>query len=280
MRLLRDQDVAPRATPTPSAERSSADAPDSGLAADAGVDSPRGLDARGRLVMLLVLIFIGIVGVRWIRSTPGFAVRRVVIDGSVHSNAAALAESTGAVGISTFSVDLEGVRLSVLADPWIAEARVRRVLPHELRITVVERVPVAVRELGAERALLDAEGRVLEDGLEPGRFQLPAIVGLERVAPADRTERMARAAASLGAIRAASPHLFRVTRVIDVSSSERMTLVSDSLPPIWIVGPESADEVAGYACRVETVRRAIGDVEYVDARWSNRLFVMPTAVHG
>jgi hypothetical protein len=267
MKLLRAQSVVPRAGDRQGAPRTGDDA--------AATGASRTL----RLALLaaacsIVLAAAALGARRWLITTPGFAVRRVAIEGAVHADVASLSRATSAMGINTFQVDLDAVRDRLLGDPWIADARVRRVLPHELRVKVVERVPVGLQESGGACAVVDGAGHVLESGPAPGRFPLPSIIGLERIAAQSRAARVAHAAASLAAIRASSPGVFRKVRAIDASGGDRFTLVTDDLPPIWITGPESADEVAAYGSRIETIRGKFGAVAYVDARWNNRLFIM------
>jgi len=50
--------------------------------------------------------------------------------------------------------------------PWVAEARVERLLPSKLRISVVERRPELVVETGQGPYLVDPEGLVLQQGSE------------------------------------------------------------------------------------------------------------------
>lgn len=267
MNLLHSQSVAPRG-----ADRMAAGPP-----RDPGA-SP-GIGAAGRRVVRLAVAAVVLVAgaaaaQRWIVTTKGFVVRRVTIEGAAHADVASLILATAAIGVNTFQVDLDAVRDRLRDDPWIADARVRRVLPHQLRVVVEERVPVGMREARGSCALVDGTGRILGTEPAPGRLPLPSILGLEGPDGPDSEGRLARAAASLAAIRMASPGVFRRLRAIDASVGDRFTLVSDSLPPIWIDGPESANEVAAYGSRIETIRRTFGDIAYVDARWRNRLFIM------
>jgi hypothetical protein len=182
--------------------------------------------------------------------------------------------------LNTFGLDLYAVRARVLLDPWVADARVRRILPHDLAVTVTERAPVAVAIDGAMRSLLDADGRVLASDAGPPSeddARLPQVTGLDHVAADQKDARRTRGAASLEAIRRVSPAFYARLASIDVSADDRLVLASDGMPPVWIDGPESADEVAGYACRMETVRRTFGPVAHVDARWQGRLFVLPVS---
>ncbi|MDQ4149227.1 MAG: FtsQ-type POTRA domain-containing protein [Actinomycetota bacterium] len=65
------------------------------------------------------------------------------------------------LGISTSRV----VR-RITAHPWIARARVERILPSKVRVEVVERVPAVVLVTGRGPYLVDSEGVVLQQGNE------------------------------------------------------------------------------------------------------------------
>ena len=66
MRLLRDQDVAARATPMSAPKSASAEAVAAGGDPADEVNSPRGLDARRRVAVALVLILVAIFGVMFL----------------------------------------------------------------------------------------------------------------------------------------------------------------------------------------------------------------------
>lgn len=59
-------------------------------------------------------------------------------------------------------VSTSGIASQVRGSPWVAEAKVERILPSKIRITVVERVPAAVVVAGEARYMVDADGMVLE----------------------------------------------------------------------------------------------------------------------
>ena len=84
-----------------------------------------------------------------------------------------------------------------------------------------------------------------------------------------------RAAATLAAVRVAVPEYFGRIRVLDATRDDRLTLRVDGHPPVYLAGPDSANELAGYLRGAEGYRGLLGRVEYVDARWRDRLFVMP-----
>lgn len=146
--------------------------------------------AVGGVALLTVAAAVGlwIAGLpqRWaddsVRATAaaGFGVRHVELAGVRNADklaiyAAALDGPTDAM----LAVDLDRIRARLRAQPWIADASVRRRLPDTLVITVVERRPAALWQHRRRLALIDSTGAVLErDRLD--RFAaLPLVVGPE-----------------------------------------------------------------------------------------------------
>src|SRR5262249_7392701 len=73
--------------------------------------------------------------------------------------------------------DLDAAASAVRANPWIATADVRRILPHTVIVEVREHVPVAMVDLG-DRYLIDAAGHPFKHAEGPGGLAM--ITGLDR----------------------------------------------------------------------------------------------------
>ena len=68
------------------------------------------------------------------------------------------------------------------------EASVQRILPNHLRVEITERTPIAFFRNGAELALVDAHG-VLLDRPESEEFHFPIVTGLSESMPREERER-------------------------------------------------------------------------------------------
>lgn len=79
-------------------------------------------------------------------------------------------------GESLLGLDVPRTKERLEALPWIKSAVVERRLPDMLRLTIVERVPVALWQREGRFVLLDGEGREIADDIEPYRA-LPVVVG-------------------------------------------------------------------------------------------------------
>ncbi|MFN3814729.1 cell division protein FtsQ/DivIB [Brevundimonas sp.] len=75
------------------------------------------------------------------------------------------------------AVDLDAVRASVEQVGWVRSARVVRLLPDTLVVSVVEHDRLAVWQTGGRNYVVDSAGQVIP-GADPGRYpRLPLVVG-------------------------------------------------------------------------------------------------------
>jgi cell division protein FtsQ len=98
-----------------------------------------------------------------VASDAGFEVRRVHVTGVERMNELKVYERVLAERDRPMPlVDLETVRLDLLALSWVADARVSRQLPDTLVVDIVERTPRAALKKPGRLVLIDGEGHELE----------------------------------------------------------------------------------------------------------------------
>lgn len=120
-------------------------------------------------------------GHRWLTRSPRFAITAITIQGTQRLDPAELRATLPLhLGDNVF-VALGEVARAVRANPWIASADVRRVLPHTIAIEVREHQAVAVVELG-DLYLVDADGLPFKRAEAEEGDGLPTISGLDRAA--------------------------------------------------------------------------------------------------
>jgi cell division protein FtsQ len=134
-------------------------------------------------------------GYRWITSSPRFALTAITVQGVQHLDADQLRAALPVhVGDNAF-VDLADAARAVRADPWVAQATVRRMLPHTIVVELRERVAAAIADLGGAAGpgtadgdgglyLIDTTGRPFKRAA-PGAGEadhLPIVTGLGRAA--------------------------------------------------------------------------------------------------
>jgi cell division protein FtsQ len=80
-------------------------------------------------------------------------------------------------GMNVLAVNLAAVRKRLLAQPWIADAEIRREIPAGLHIKVKEHTPLAIIDLG-RKFLLNENGRVFKEWTDTDPANLPLVYGL------------------------------------------------------------------------------------------------------
>ncbi len=80
-------------------------------------------------------------------------------------------------GDSMLGLDLKTVMARLGKNPWLEQIQVRRYFPHTLSITVAERTPVAVANVGC-LYYLDEKGVLFKSLVEGDRLDYPLITGI------------------------------------------------------------------------------------------------------
>jgi cell division protein FtsQ len=102
--------------------------------------------------------------------------------GNAHVTRAQLLDVFGEdVERNIFSVDLAQRRAALERSPWVAHATVMRLLPNRMRVSIVERTPVAFVRQGSHIGLVDAGGVLLNmpSGAKGGAdYSFPVVSGI------------------------------------------------------------------------------------------------------
>jgi cell division protein FtsQ len=87
----------------------------------------------------------------------------------------------GDVERNIFTVSLEGRRAELERLPWVAHATVMRLLPNRMRVSIVERTPVAFVRQGSRIGLVDGDGVLLDMPVEAKsteHYSFPVVTGI------------------------------------------------------------------------------------------------------
>ncbi len=157
--------------------------------------------------------------------------------------------------------DIIKARLEALI--WIRSAAVERRLPNVLRITLVERQPLAIWQHEKRQSVIDQDGQIIE-GIDPASFaHLPLVVGAGAPQRASELLTMLAAEPSLAS---------RVTAAIWVSE-RRWNLQIDSRIKVRLPEDSPGRALADLA-RIEREHGVFEkDVTTIDLRQSDRLVV-------
>jgi cell division septal protein FtsQ len=184
----------------------------------------------------------------------------------------------GLKGRNIVTTALEPWRQRLLSSPWVREASLRRALPGTIEVRITERVPMAVARSGDTLLLVDEQGAIVDEfGPRYRSLDLPIVEGLtERAgkpvaADAARVAVLAEALASLSDARL----LGRVSQ-LDVSNVRNVAVMLIDDPTVLQLGHEMfGDRVRAYLDMKDRLARMVEQVESVDLRFGNRVYVRP-----
>jgi cell division protein FtsQ len=170
------------------------------------------------VVVVLVLVGLVVAGLWAVYFSSLLAVHGVQVDGASQLSAAEVRTAAAVPdGEPLAEVDLAQVRSRVEALAAVASADVTRQWPHTVRISVRERVAVAVVELGGQARGMDASGVVFKDYRRP-----PAGLPQVRTTTSTRSDALREAARVISALPA---DLARRVDHVEVETVDQISLV-------------------------------------------------------
>ena len=208
-------------------------------------------------------------------------VQRIRVHGNVKlSGGEVQALMRGLQGSNILTVNLTRYRNRLLESPWVAEVGLRRVLPSTVDVYVSERRPFGLCRLGNQLYLIDRDGTVMDEfGPQYAEFDLPIVDGLVRApkngAPTVDDGRAELAARVVDSIQGSRDLIKRVSQ-IDVTDAHDAVVLLDNDPALLHVGEERFKErLQSYLEIADTLKRRIPDIDYVDLRFEQRVYVKP-----
>ena len=178
------------------------------------------------------------------------------------------------------TAELDRYRARLLESPWVADAALRRLLPSTIEVFVSERQPMGICRLRSQLYLIDRDGTIIDEfGPQYAEFDLPIVDGLVR-APRDREASIDPAGARFAArviddLAANRPLLRRVSQ-IDVSDPHDAVVLLDDDAALLRLGEERfLDRLKGYLEVAAALRERVPDIDYVDLRFDERVYVRP-----
>jgi len=240
---------------------------------------------RGAWIRHVVAIVVALAAVyqlaETVMTTGALAVRHVSIDGNARmSRGEILAVLDGLQGTNILTLDLEAWRARLKRSPWVADATVRRIFPATVRVVLEEREPIGLGRIGDQVFLVDHTGTIIDE-FGPGyaALDLPVIDGLAAGARAGTTLvdpwRAALAWRLLQAL-SRSPHLANRLSQIDVSDVRDAAVILEGDTAVLRLGHERFEErLQLYVDAADTLRSRVDDIDYVDLRFGEHVYVRP-----
>ncbi len=140
---------------------------------------------RTRVAIVVAAVVVVVLGCAGLMRSSLFTVTTVEVVGVerlTEDEVRAVADVPDEATLLRFPAD--DVRDRLLADPWIADVSVNRDFPDSMVITVVERTPSALLDLGEQYWVVDAGGYVLEKQSLEETSNLLVVRDVEDVQPA------------------------------------------------------------------------------------------------
>jgi cell division protein FtsQ len=208
-------------------------------------------------------------------------VDRIVVRGNERlSKGEVLAVLSGLRGESLFGTDLDEWHRRLMRSPWVRDAALRRSLPSTVEVVISERQPVGIGRLNGDTYLVDERGVVIDQyGPQYADLDLPIIDGLMAMSGEEgSTADMARAelAARLIAAIRSRPEMAHKLSQIDVTDVHNASVILSGDPAVIYVGEDQfLQRLQSYVELAPTLRARVPDIDYVDLRFDERIYVRP-----
>jgi cell division septal protein FtsQ len=215
-------------------------------------------------------------------NAQALAVHTITIAGTQRmAEGEALTLLDGLRGVSMVTVDLDGWRQKLLAAPWVADVAMRRVFPNTVSVVITERQPLGIGRIGNGLYLIDRTGVVIEEfGPKYADFDLPIIDGLTGAEGPAGDARAVLAGRILADLQR-RPDLSRLVSQIDVSNaSDAVVILKDDTALIHTGDDHFAERVQAYLDYVPRLREDVPQIDSVDMRFGDRVFVKPQGTAG
>jgi cell division protein FtsQ len=235
------------------------------------------------LVSIVLVVYAAYRAFDLVVSASSLQVRKISVHGNVRLSAGevqALVE--GLRGTSILTADLALYRRRLLKSPWVADVALRRVLPSTIEVFIRERQPMGLSRMRGQTYLVDRQGTVIDEyGPQYGEFDLPIIDGLMRAPGTNEPaldERRADLAARVMDAVAQRRDLGRRVSQIDVSDlHDAVVLLGDDDAALHLGEEHFVERLQSYVDLAPTLRERVPEIDYVDLRFDERLYVRPRA---
>jgi cell division protein FtsQ len=237
-----------------------------------------------RVTAGLALAMLGVYrGAALALSANALQITRVTVTGNDRmSRGEVVALLDGLRSENMVTANLETWRRKLLASPWVADAAIRRVLPGTIAVAVSERQPMGIARLRDDLYLVDQRGTIVDQfGPNYAEFDLPIIDGLSDAPRENGTlidEARALLAARLLATLATRPDLAKRISQVDVSDERDAVVILKGDTALVRLGEDDfVERLQAYVDLAPTLRAQVEEIDYVDLRFDERVYVKPVA---
>ena len=242
-------------------------------------------DAWPRLARIVIACVLVVAAVYFVTdraiSAESLTISRITVSGNARmSRGEVVALLDGLHGTNMLTADLDSWRKKLLGSPWVSDVAIRRVFPGTLAVAVTERQPLGIGRINDSLYLVDRHGIVIDEyGPNYADLDLPIIDGLGGRGGADRMlvdELRATLAGRVLSELSTRPDLARRVSQIDVSDAHDAVVILKEDTVLVRVGEDHVVErLQTYLDLSDALRERIPDIDYVDLRFDERVYVRP-----
>jgi cell division protein FtsQ len=232
---------------------------------------------------VVVVLYAGYRGTSLVLHATALQVRRITVHGNVRiSSGEVQAIVDGLRGSSILTADLTGYRRRLMESPWVADVAMRRVLPSTVEVFVSERRPMGLCRLGTALYLIDPNGTLIDEfGPQYAEFDLPIIDGLVRAPntgqPTIDEARAELAARVIEALSARKDIAQRISQIDVRDPHDAVVLLQDDAALLHLGEEKFLERVQSYVDLAPALRQRVPDIDYVDLRFDERVYVRPAS---
>jgi cell division septal protein FtsQ len=215
-------------------------------------------------------------------SASTLQIRRIAVRGNVRLSAGEVqALVDGLRGTSILTANLGKYRQRLLDSTWVADVALRRVLPATVEVFVSERQPIGLCRLGGQLYLIDRYGTVIDEfGPQYSEFDLPLVDGLVRPPSSGPALDERRADLAARVIDAVAPRRELARRISQIDVSElhdAVVLLEGDSALLHLGETRFLERLQSYVDLAAALRERVPDIDYVDLRFDERVYVRPGA---
>lgn len=235
-------------------------------------------------VAVVIVLYAGYRGTNLVLQASGLQVRRITVHGNVRlSSGEVQAIVDGLRGSNILTADLPGYRRRLMESPWVADVALRRVLPATVEVFVSERRPMGLCRLGSTLYLVDPHGTLIDEfGPQYAEFDLPIIDGLVAAPGAGRPSiddaRAELAARVIEALSVRKDIAQRISQIDVRDAHDAVVLLQDDAALLHLGEDKFLERLQSYVDLAPALRNSVPDIDYVDLRFDERLYVRPASV--
>lgn len=238
------------------------------------------------LAVLLLAVGAGYLGTNLLLQAGAFRINRITVRGNSRlSTGEVLALMSDLKNQNVWTARLALHQAELEESPWVETAALRRVLPSGVEVVVRERTPMGLSRIAGRLYLVDGTGRLIDEyGPQYADLDLPIIDGLAaRTQAGPPSVDPARAGLASRVMQALAPRPVLARRVsqIDVTDPENAVVILDGDTALLHLGTEDfVERLLAYLEVAPALRARVPDIDYVDLRFDQRVYVRPAANKG